>query len=235
MKATSVAGLLLALQESPADPLARSAYADWLEETGGEDQEWHRALADATRNPDPDRLAVARSVWDEFKMEGAPQATLACQLALACGLNSRYAALASWLLGRDQHPFPRNGKLVRGYLTTIYPANADAMVADATPDPLTGEDRPLFYGWHGNDIPPCRGEWVGDANDTGSWVLADTPLTLADLPEGWMISWRSTDPVAPQEWARHYHPGWILAADGAGRTYLIDCDPRGICTLLLDY
>lgn len=78
-------------------------------------------------------------------------------------------------------------------------------------DEETGCESPSFaYGWHGDDQPPCDGEWIAGLEDGryGAIVVTDSPEP-PDLPDGWGAEDFSED------------MGWWYADDSGWQVNLI--------------
>lgn len=76
----------------------------------------------------------------------------------------------------------------------------------------------VAYGWHGNDQPPCDGEWIAGLEDGryGAIVVTDSPEPPA-LPDGW----------ASEEFSQDR--GWWDADESGWAVFLLQQDSDGEC------
>lgn len=87
---------------------------------------------------------------------------------------------------------------------------------------VSKEDKGGEYGWGGDLVPPCPGEWIAAADSEGAYIVVPTEARLTSkeiddflsLPEHW--KWEYAD--CPE--------GWLYVSDkGEWRVCCIQTDP----------
>jgi hypothetical protein len=111
----------------------------------------------------------------------------------------------------------------RGYLFWVRPVDDDAIDNSIEyTDKATGETftESRNWGYHGNDVPPCQGEYVAD-EEPGSGYLVISDLEEIETVDGWTAERADLD----EGWHyAHGASGWrvvVLRRHGRDHEYTI--------------
>lgn len=109
----------------------------------------------------------------------------------------------------------RDARVLTGWLFTVTATENDPTGQYLYED-MDGQT--VQVGFHGNDVPPCRADYVGDAGEDGWLVLHDEPV-----PPACIAGWTATP--APLQPGERRHDGcfgfMVIARQADGQVVLL--------------